>query len=1080
MKHILLYLFISTSLVSLGQTNLFSVRSKLPDQGLKPKVEAFTVNGRQAADEALPIKPGSIGSIQNQPDQPLKYRYKRNTHGQVIWQKVYDVQSAPGGTVNVQVDNSLTTVVNESMSDFNFGEDGDFISLGSRTDQLGMVHVRLQQTVHGIPVHGGEWIYHLANNEVLFGNGQIYENLRVSSTASVQPDQAIKIGLAEVREDHPDHQTVYEIPEAHLMIRVDEEGNAALAYRMEVRPDPLHVYDVWVDAVSGEVIEKTDLLCAIGTTAQAKDLSGTTRTISTYETGGTYYMIDASRDMFSSSSSIPSRVIGGIQTVDARNTNASTVYNITSSDNTWTDASAVSAHYNAGLSYEYFKTVHGRNSINGFGGTIVSVINVTEDDGSGLDNAYWNGRWMFYGNGRSAFEPLAGGLDVAGHELTHGVISNTANLEYKNQSGAVNESFADIFGVMIDRDDWTLGEDIVKKNVFTSGAMRSLSDPHNGGNNLGDRGYQPKKMSEFYTGSADNGGVHINSGIPNHAYYLIAVAIGKDKAEKIYYRALSEYLTSKSEFLDLRYAVEQSASDLYGATEVNEVKKAFDTVEIYDPNGGGSGNGDEPDDLPINPGAQFIVSADVNTSDQNTLYRSNTVGADFLALSQTDPARKASVTDDGSEIVFVSTSNDLYRVTVGSSVSQDKISNDKWSNAAISKDGSMIATVSTVQDSAIYVYHFDREEWREFRLYNPTYTEGVDAGGVLRADAIEFDPSGQYILYDAESVIENQDGSDYSYWDVGLLHVWDLEKDNWAGGKIEKVFTQLPEGVSIGNATFAKNSPHIIAYDYIDINSGQSSVVTRNLVTNASSTIYTGTKLGFPNYSTDDDQLIFDAYNTLNEEVVGIIDLQTDKLTRDGNPTVLIEDAKWASWYANGTRALLSDKKEITSFAFPGVSGSPEGTISNNTIEVTLPSGTDLTSLIPNFTHSVNSKVMINGTEQISGVSKVNFTNSVTYTVRAQDGSTRDYTVTANVLVGVDELDKQQMVLYPNPNSGRLHLVLDAASSVSITNVHGQVVKTMKLEPGRHLVDCSELPTGTYWVKRMSEGRQEVYRLMMQ
>lgn len=1078
MKKLLCFLFVCSFTLSFGQINPFSERSKLPQTGNAPTVEAFTVNGRTAADEVLPIQPGSFGTVRTQPDKPLKYRYKRNSTGQIIWQKVYPVKSNPGGVIIGGADLSLNTVVNESKLDFQFGELGDFTSLGSTTDELGMAHVRLQQTHNGIPVYGGEWIYHLVNNEVVLGNGRVYENLKTTTTANLNSAKAAQIGLAEVLSDHPKRESVYEFPTPQLMIRVNEEGLATLVYRMEVRPDVLHVYDVWVDAITGAILEKTDLLCSIGATAQAKDLSGTTQTINTYQAGGTYYLVDASRDMFKSSSSIPSKVVGGIQTLDARNTSASTVYHITNSSNSWNDASAVSAHYNAGLSYEYFKSTHGRNSINGSGGTIVSVVNVTEDDGSGLDNAYWNGRWMFYGNGRNAFEPLAGGLDVAGHELTHGVISNTANLEYKNQSGAINESFADIFGVMIDRDDWTLGEDIVKKNVYTSGAMRSLSNPHNGGNSLGDRGYQPKRMSEFYTGSADNGGVHINSGIPNHAFYLFAIAVGKDKAEKVYFRALSQYLTTKSQFLDLRYAVERSATDLYGSTELSEVKKAFDQVEIYDPNNNGSGNGDEPDDLSVNPGTQYIVSADVNSADENTLYRSNTVGEDFLAISKTVPARKASITDDGSEIIFVSSSNELYRITIGSSVTQTKISNDLWANAAISKDGNMLAAVSTVKDSAIYVYHFEKEEWREFRLYNPTYTEGVDAGGVLRADAIEFDPSGQYILYDAESVIENQGGSDYSYWDVGLLHVWDLEKDDWSGGKIEKVFTQLPEGVSIGNASFAKNSPHIIAYDYIDVNSGQSSVVTRNLVTNASSTIYTGSKLGFPSYSIKDDQMIFDAFNTLNEEVVGIVDLQADKLTRDGSATVLIEDAKWASWYATGTRALLSDKKEITSFSFPGLSGSPEGKIEGTTISITLQAGSNLTEMIPTFTHSVNSKVFINGTEQISGVSKVNFSSQVTYTVRAQDGTTQDYQVNATQLADVQQLAKNHWNAYPNPFTERIEIQLVQPGNIQLTNAFGKVVYQRKLTEGHHVLDWSDLPSGTYFLKESSGNRRKVLRLV--
>ena len=101
----------------------------------------------------------------------------------------------------------------------------------------------------------------------------------------------------------------------------------------------------------------------------------------------------------------------------------------------WSNKTAVSAHYNSSVAYEYYRTTHNRNSINGTGGNVVSIINVNNKNGTKMDNAYWNGEMMFYGNGNSAFLPLAGSLDVAGHEMTHGVVQNTANLEYQGQSG---------------------------------------------------------------------------------------------------------------------------------------------------------------------------------------------------------------------------------------------------------------------------------------------------------------------------------------------------------------------------------------------------------------------------------------------------------------------------------------------------------------------------------------------------------------------------------------------------------------------------------------------------------------------
>ncbi len=145
-----------------------------------------------------------------------------------------------------------------------------------------------------------------------------------------------------------------------------------------------------------------------------------------------------------------------------------------------------------------------------------------------MDNAFWSGTFIAYGDGAEAFDPLAEGLDVAAHEMSHGVIQHTVNLEYRNQSGALNESMADVFGVMVDRGDWRLGEDVVRsRQFFASGALRDMADPHNGVSQ-GRNGWQPAHMDEFrdLPLSADNGGVHLNSGIPNRACFLIAEAIG--------------------------------------------------------------------------------------------------------------------------------------------------------------------------------------------------------------------------------------------------------------------------------------------------------------------------------------------------------------------------------------------------------------------------------------------------------------------------------------------------------------------------------------------------------------------------
>jgi len=246
----------------------------------------------------------------------------------------------------------------------------------------------------------------------------------------------------------------------------------------------------------------------------------------------------------------------------------------TDKDASWTDdyqKPAVDAHYNSEQVYNFYKKEFGRNSIDGNGMAIISRVHYGQD----YNNAFWNGQVMTYGDGDGKFFiPLSAGLDVAGHEMTHGVTSHSAGLLYRNQSGALNEAFSDIFGTLIDSDDWEVGEDVMAPEAKASGrtSLRSLSDPSKypvGEDYVpyGDgSGMYPSNMSQYYNLplNLDNGGVHINSSIINHAAYLTGVKIGKEKLGQIYYRALTVYLTPTSNFSDAKQALIQSAVDLYG------------------------------------------------------------------------------------------------------------------------------------------------------------------------------------------------------------------------------------------------------------------------------------------------------------------------------------------------------------------------------------------------------------------------------------------------------------------------------------------------------------------------------------
>ncbi|MBC7450381.1 MAG: M4 family metallopeptidase, partial [Cytophagales bacterium] len=545
----------------------------------------------------------------------------------------------------------------------------------------------------------------------------------------------------------------------------------------------------------------------------------------------------------------------------------------------------------------------------------ISFINVADpNDGSAMDNAFWNGKAMYYGNGNVMFTPLAGGLDVGGHELTHGVVQSTANLSYIKESGAINESMADIFGCMIDSLDWVIGEDVVLLSEFPSGALRSLSDPHNGGASLGDPGWQPKHVSEKYTGTGDNGGVHINSGITSYAFYLLAQSTKRTTAEKIFYRALSMYLTRSSQFIDLRLACIKSSDDLFGAGSTESVKTglAFDQVGITV--NSAPANPPQVNQVGVNPGTEFLLAVDVDPTHSYTLYRMTSPDITPSQLSKKALYTKPSVTDDGSVAYYVNNSNQIVGLFTTPGNTQETIldANKIWNSLAISKDGNRLAATTIYQDTSIYVFDFANNITQVFTLYNPTFSEGIKSGGPLYADALEWDHTGQYLIYDCYNEFSNTSGTNLSYWDVNFINVWDNTQNDFSDGTITKLFSSLPEGVSIGNPTLSKNSPNIIAFDYEDESTNEFYVIGCNTETNDVSIITDNNTLGFPSFNKLDNKIAFTyAYTSIRYKLF-FTPLLSDKISPLGSVNTLITDySKWPVYYANGVRDLPTSIKVL-------------------------------------------------------------------------------------------------------------------------------------------------------------------------
>jgi Zn-dependent metalloprotease len=257
------------------------------------------------------------------------------------------------------------------------------------------------------------------------------------------------------------------------------------------------------------------------------------------------------------------------------------------------DEAVNEAYDYSGYTYDFYMDVLNRNSLDDNGMSLISSVHVTER-GVNMSNAFWNGEQMAYGDGDgSLFLRFTKALDVVAHELTHGVVTHESNLEYLNESGALNEHFADVMGELVKQwhlkqtateANWLMGDSIMGPGTRVKG-IRSFkaekayeNDPDFGTDP------QPKHMRDKYTGSRDRGGVHINSGIPNHVFYLVATKLGGhawEKAGKIWYATLKS-LNSRSQFQDAAVQTHQNAGILFGSGSIEQqtVKEAWNTVGI--------------------------------------------------------------------------------------------------------------------------------------------------------------------------------------------------------------------------------------------------------------------------------------------------------------------------------------------------------------------------------------------------------------------------------------------------------------------------------------------------------------------
>ncbi|MGP4085205.1 M4 family metallopeptidase [Streptomyces sp. KR55] len=473
-------------------------------------------------------------------------------------------------------------------------------------DQDGTQHVRYDRTYRQLPVLGGDFVIHLTPDGTYRGaNRATRTPLSLTGiTPTLSAPKAADRAANALRATHLG-ETLKRLTAKPELVVDALHGSPKLAWRtnavaLDAQGNPV-ARTVLTDARTGAQIDAWDTLESA--TGDGRSLYGGTVPLSTTSTGSAYELKDPTR--------------GNTYTGDAANnvdlcllgtlclTRApATVF--TDADNHWGDgtttdraSAAVDAQYGTDVTWDYFKNVHGRNGIAGDGKGSYNRVHY----GTRYNNAFWDDTCfcMTYGDGDGTqMGPLVS-LDVAGHEMSHGVTSKTAALTYSGESGGLNEATSDIFGTLVefhannanDVGDWLIGEKIVRSG-FGRSALRYMDKPSKDGVSV-----------DCWSSSAADLDVHYNSGIGNHFAYLLAegsgpktingvahnsptcdgstvTGIGRAALGAIWYRALTVYMTSSTDYAGARTATLNAARDLYGAgsTEYDAVAAAWSAVNV--------------------------------------------------------------------------------------------------------------------------------------------------------------------------------------------------------------------------------------------------------------------------------------------------------------------------------------------------------------------------------------------------------------------------------------------------------------------------------------------------------------------
>ena len=449
--------------------------------------------------------------------------------------------------------------------------------LKSENDNLGYTHTRYTLQYNGVEVARRQIISHVKDGKLVSLNGEMSEPKSPSNSVTLSEAVALSNALKYVGAEK--YMWENKAEEAHMrqvledpnftyypkgeQIILEKDGLTLYTWRFNIYAEaPLSRAFIFVDASNGQVIEAENLICTANVTNTVATKYSGTQTVTADFNGSIYQLKETARGL-------------GIETYNMQaTTNYNSAVNYTNTAPNWTIVNNTQggrdAHWGAEKTYDYYWFIHNRNSINNNGFKLISYCRY----GTNYVNAFWDGQRMTYGDGStSSGYGIFTAIDVCGHEITHGLTSNTGNLTYQNESGALNEAWSDIFGTSIENYsrpsnwNWKIGEDVV------AGGMRTMANP----NQFGDPDCY--LGTNWYAGTQDNGGVHTNSGVANFWFYLLTTGgigtndfnntytvtgIGITDAAKIAFRGMTVYFTPSTNYTNARLLTVQSAKDLFG------------------------------------------------------------------------------------------------------------------------------------------------------------------------------------------------------------------------------------------------------------------------------------------------------------------------------------------------------------------------------------------------------------------------------------------------------------------------------------------------------------------------------------